>query len=222
MSSESPKQTLRAEFAAIAKALAHPHRLELLEQLGQGERSVEVLADRARISIANTSQHLQQLRRAGIVAARREGKFVYHRLADDAVLDLLASLRHVAERQSAEVARVVRTYFLARDSMEPVARAELVELLAGGLVRLLDVRPEDEFALGHLPHAINITLADLESRLGNLDLDQEIVAYCRGPYCILSYEAVAILRSHGFKARRLEDGLPEWRAAGFPVEIGLQ
>lgn len=220
MSSESPKQALFAQFAAVAKAVAHPRRLALLEQLAQGERSVEVLADRTRMSIANASQHLQHMRRAGLLAARREGKFVFYRLGDDGVLDLLASLRRIAERNSAEVERVVRSYFQNRDSLEPVSRLELMERLKAGLVTALDLRPEDEFALGHLPGAVNIPLGELEEKLANLDPDQEVVAYCRGPYCVLSYEAVAVLRSRGFKARRLEDGLPEWRAAGLPVEVG--
>jgi ArsR family transcriptional regulator len=218
MSSESPKQALFALFAAVAKAVAHPHRLELLEQLAQGERSVEVLADRTRVSVANASQHLQHLRRTGLVAARRDGKFVFYRLADDAVLGLLTSLRRIAELQSAEVERVVRSYFNDRDSLEAVSRPELMDRLKAGIVTVLDVRPEDEFALGHLPGAINLPLSELEKRLVDLDPDREIVAYCRGPYCVLSYEAVAMLRARGFKVRRLEDGLPEWRAAGLPVE----
>jgi ArsR family transcriptional regulator len=220
MSRESPKQTLFAQFAAVAKAVAHPHRLSLLEQLAQGERSVELLADRIRVSIANASQHLQHLRRAGLLTARREGKFVFYRLADDAVLDLLAAVRRIAERNSAEVDRVVRSYFRNRDNLEPVSRLELMGRLKAGLVTVLDVRPEDEFALGHLPGAINIPFGELEMRLADLDPRQEIVAYCRGPYCVMSYEAVAVLRARGFRIRRLEDGLPEWRAAGLPVDGG--
>jgi len=215
---ESPKRILFNQFAAVAKAVAHPHRLELLEQLAQGERNVEVLADRIRLSIANASQHLQHMRRGGLVVARRDGKFVFYRLADNAVLDLIASLRRVAEARSAEVERVVRSYFDDRDALEPVSRAELVDRLKAGLVTVLDVRPEDEFALGHLPGAINVPLGELERRLRDLDPANEIVAYCRGPYCVLSYEAVAQLRARGFKVRRLEDGYPEWRAAGLPVE----
>jgi rhodanese-related sulfurtransferase/DNA-binding transcriptional ArsR family regulator len=219
MSSESPKQELFTAFAAVAKAISHPHRLALLEQLAQGDRSVDVLADRTRMSVANASQHLQHMRRAGLLAARREGKFMFYRLADEAVLDLLGSLRRIAERTSAEVERVLRGYFQNRDSLEPVSRLELMERLKAGLVTVLDLRPEDEFALGHLPGSVNIPLGKLEKKLADLDPDQEIVAYCRGPYCVLSYEAVAVLRGRGFKARRLEDGLPEWRAAGLPVEV---
>jgi rhodanese-related sulfurtransferase/DNA-binding transcriptional ArsR family regulator len=218
-SSENPKRALFAQFAAVAKAVAHPHRLALIEQLAQGERSVEVLAERAGISIANSSQHLQHMRRAGLVAARREGKFVFYELSDDTVLDLLASVRRIAERNLAEVERVVRNYFDRRDSLEPVSRLELIDRVRAGLVTVLDVRPADEFALGHVPGALNIPLSQLEKRLAEFDSDREIVAYCRGPYCVLSYEAVAMLRGHGFTARRLEDGLPEWRAAGLPIEV---
>jgi len=220
MSRSSPKLTLFTQFAAVAKSLAHAHRLEILEQLAQGERSVEVLAQRTGLSVANTSQHLQQMRRAGIVAARREGKFIFYALADEAVLDLVSALRRIAERNIAEVERVIRSYFNDRDSMEPVSRAELLEKSRAGVVTVLDVRPRDEFALGHLPGAVNIPLRELEARLAELDGAQEIVAYCRGPYCVLSYEAVAALRARGFNVRRLEDGLPEWRAAGLPIVTG--
>jgi rhodanese-related sulfurtransferase/DNA-binding transcriptional ArsR family regulator len=220
MSRQSPKQTLFVEFAAVAKTLGHAHRLELLEQLSQGERSVEVLAQRTGLSIANASQHLQQMRRAGLVANERDGKFIFYRLNDDAVFDLLAALRKIAERNSAEVERVIRGYFDKRDGLEAVSRVELLERARAGTITILDVRPEDEFALGHVPGALNIPLRELETRLGEIDPKQEIVAYCRGPYCVLSYEAVAQLRACGFKVRRLEDGLPEWRAAGLPVVTG--
>ena len=220
MSSQSPKQALFSQFAVVAKTLGHAHRLDLLEQLAQGERSVEVLAQITGLSVANASQHLQHMRRAGLVATRREGKFIYYRLADDAVLDLLAALRQVAERNLAEVERLVRGYFHDRDNLEPVSREDLLRRLREGAVTVLDVRPEDEFALGHLPGALNIPLRALEARLSELNPSQEIVAYCRGPYCVLSYEAVAALRARGFKVSRLEDGLPEWRAAGLPVITG--
>jgi rhodanese-related sulfurtransferase/DNA-binding transcriptional ArsR family regulator len=220
MSKQNPKRALFAQFAAVAKALGHAHRLELVEQLAQGERSVETLASRTGLSIANASQHLQQMRRVGIVAARREGKFVFYKLADEAVLTVLAALRRIAERNIAEVGQVIRSYFDDRDSLEPVSRDELLQQLHAGTVTILDVRPSDEFALGHLPAALNIPLRELETRLAELDPSQEIIAYCRGPYCVLSYEAVAWLRGRGFKVRRLEDGLPEWRAAGLPTETG--
>ena len=220
MSTLGPKQALFAQFATIAKTLGHAHRLELLEQLAQGERSVEVLADRTGLSIANASQHLQHMRRAGLVATRRQGKFVYYTLADDGILDILTALRRVAERNVAEVERVVRSYFNKRDELEPVSRKQLLKRIRAGAVTVLDVRPPDEFALGHLPGAVNIPLRALKARLAELDTAQEIVAYCRGEYCVLSFEAVALLRTRGFKVRRLEDGLPEWRAAGLPVITG--
>jgi rhodanese-related sulfurtransferase/DNA-binding transcriptional ArsR family regulator len=216
--STGPKQALYSEFASVARALGSPHRLEILEHLAQGERGVEALAERVGLSVANTSQHLQQLRRAGLVASRRDGKFVLYRLSDDRVLRLTADLSDVAQRNLAEVDRVRRTYFNDRDNMEPVTREELMKRSRDGLVIVLDVRPPDEFEVGHLPGAINIPLNELEARLGDLNPAQEIVAYCRGPWCVLSFEAVASLRARGFTARRLEDGFPEWRAAGLPVE----
>ncbi|MGI9334695.1 MAG: ArsR/SmtB family transcription factor [Gammaproteobacteria bacterium] len=215
-----PKQALFAEFAAVARALGHPHRLEILEHLAQGERAVEALSERVGLSIANTSQHLQQLRRAGLVASRRDGKFVLNRLTDETVLGLLSCVREVAERNVAAVDRIVQRYFANRDSLEPVSREALLERSREGLVTVIDVRPSDEFALGHLSGAVNIPLEDLEGRLGDLDGTQEIVAYCRGAYCVLSFEAVATLRGLGFTVRRLEDGYPEWKAAGLPIEIG--
>jgi ArsR family transcriptional regulator len=218
MSIRNPKQALYAEFAAVAKALGHPQRLELIEQLAQGPRSVEALSAKLGLPVANTSQHLQSLRRAGLAAAARDGKFVVYRLASDTVLALFAALRTVGEDNVAEVDRIVRGYFYDRDDMEPVTREELVARMRDGLVTVIDVRPKDEFALGHVPGAINVPLADLDAQLSSFDLDREIVAYCRGPWCVLSFEAVAALRKHGLKARRLEDGMPEWQAAGLQVE----
>jgi len=179
---------------------------------------VEVLAERSGLSVANASQHLQHLRRAGLVTARRQVKFVLYRLADDAVLTMLAGMHKVAERNLGEVDRILRSYFHERDGLEPISRAELTKRMQQGLVTVLDVRPEDEFALGHLPGAHNVPLSQLKRQLAKLDRNTEIVAYCRGPYCVLSFEAVAQLRKLGFKARRLQDGLPEWKAAGLPVE----
>jgi rhodanese-related sulfurtransferase/DNA-binding MarR family transcriptional regulator len=216
----NPKRALYAQFAIVAKAIAHEHRLELLELVAQGERSVEALAERSGLSIANVSQHLQNLRRAGLVASRRQAKFVLYRLADEAVLTMLAALQKVAERNVGEVERILRSYFHARDELEPVSRAELTQRMKKGLVTVIDVRPEDEFALGHVPGARNVPLGDLKRYLSKLDRKTEIVAYCRGPYCVMSFEAVAQLRKLGFKARRLEDGLPEWKAAGLPVQTG--
>lgn len=218
MSSLSPKQALFAQFATVAKALGHPQRLEIVEQLGQGPRSVDALAAKLQLPIANVSQHLQGMRRAGLVAAERRGKFVVYRLTDPAVLDVVAGLQRIAERHLAEVDKIVRGYFDRRDSLEPVSRDELSSRMKDGLVTVLDVRPADEFALGHVPGAVNIPLAELDARLDGLDPKQEIVAYCRGAYCVMSYEAVSKLRSKGLKARRLQDGMPEWMAAGLPTE----
>ena len=217
-SDASPKQRLLAQFAAVARALGHEHRLDLLELLGQGERTVEGLAARSGQPFANTSQHLQHLRRAGLVETRREGKHVFYRLKDEAVLALMTALRHVAERNIAEVQQIVATYFSARDSLEAVTRLDLLGRLKAGDVVVLDVRPEDEFAAGHLPGAINVPLASLNRAMLALPRDKEIVAYCRGPYCVLSFDAVEALRDSGFQARRLEDGFPEWKAAGLTVE----
>ncbi len=219
MSSVGPKQAIFASLAEVALALGHAHRLELLEHLGQGERSVEELAARAGLTFANTSRHLQILRRASLVATRRDGKRVMYRLAGDGeVVELMKSLGRVGERNVAEVKGVMATYFRARDAMEPVSRAELIARLRDGLVTVLDVRPENEFRHGHLPSALNIPLLELENRLTELPRDREVVAYCRGPYCVLSFEAVTALRARGYVVRRLEDGYPEWKAAGLPVE----
>jgi ArsR family transcriptional regulator len=221
MSRENPKRDLYVQFAAVAKAIANEHRLELLELVAQGERSVEALAERSGLSIANASQHLQHLRRAGLVTARRLAKFVLYRLTDDSVLTMLSAMHKVAERNVGEVERILRSYFHERDELEPVSRAELSRRMKQGLVTVLDVRPEDEFALGHLPGARNIPLRKLKRELSKLDRNTEIIAYCRGPYCVLSFEAVAQLREMGFKARRLQDGLPEWKAAGLPIESSI-
>jgi rhodanese-related sulfurtransferase/DNA-binding HxlR family transcriptional regulator len=218
MSTPNPKRTLYAQFAAVAKAMGHEHRLELLEMVAQGEGSVESLAARCGLSIANASQHLQHLRRAGLVTARRDNKFVLYRLSDDTVLVAVAALQRVAEKNVAEVNRIVRSYFLERDDLEPVSRKELRQRIKNGLVTILDVRPEAEFKQGHLPGAVNVPLSKLARWLNGVGKKTEIIAYCRGPYCVLSFEAVAQLRAQGFKARRLEDGYPEWRAAGLPVE----
>jgi ArsR family transcriptional regulator len=218
MSSQNPKTVVFAGFAEVAKAFGHAHRLEILELLAQSERSVDALAERAGLSIANASQHLRLMRRAGVLASRRDGKHILYRLSDPAVLDLVAALHRVGERNLAEVREVVGGYFRERDALEPVTRKELARRLKEGLVTVLDVRPEDEYAAGHLPRAINIPLRELSRRLREIPKNREIVAYCRGPYCVLAFEAVAVLRERGFKIRRLADGFPEWKAAGLPVE----
>jgi rhodanese-related sulfurtransferase/DNA-binding transcriptional ArsR family regulator len=218
MSGAGIKSRLFEQLAIVARAVGHEHRLEILEQLGQGERSVETLTERTGLSVANTSQHLQQLRRAGVVKSRRDGKRVFYRLSDDSVVFLLSALRTLAERNLAEVQQVVSGYFQKRDDMEPVSRTDLLDRMREKSVTLLDVRPEDEYALGHLPGALNIPFGKLERRLRELPKSKEIVAYCRGPYCVLSFEAIAALRKRGYKVRRLEDGYPEWKAAGLAVE----
>jgi ArsR family transcriptional regulator len=219
VSSSGPKQAIFASLAEVAQALGHAHRLELLEHVAQGVRSVEELSARANLSFANTSRHLQILRRARLVDTERRGKHVLYRLAGDTeVVELMRALGRVGERNVAEVNRVMTDYFHARDALEPVTRKDLVSRLRDGLVTVLDVRPEDEFALGHLPGALNIPLGKLEHRLGELPLDREVIAYCRGPYCVLSFEAVAVLRARGYLVHRLEDGYPEWKAAGLPIE----
>lgn len=222
MSSRTAAGAVRQALAEVAKALSHEHRIALIEQLAQGPRSVEVLADRVGLSVANASQHLQQLRRAGLVSAQRDGKRVVYRLADDAeaaIVGLLSGLRSVAGHTVAAVQRVAGAYFGARDDMEPVAAPALLARLRDGSVVLLDVRPEDEYGLGHLPGAVNIPLRHLDQRLSELPRGREIVAYCRGPWCVLSFEAVAALRARGFQARRFDQGFPEWKAAGLPIEI---
>jgi ArsR family transcriptional regulator len=205
-------------LAAVARSLGSVHRIELLELLAQTERSVEELAGLSGVTIANASQHLQQLRRFGLVEARRDGKRVIYKLADPEVVALLAALSRVTERNVGAVEKVLKSYFRERDNLEPVSRKELLRRMRNGLVTLIDTRPVEEFSAGHLPGSINLPLSELKRRLRELPRDQEIVAYCRGPYCVLSYEAVAELRKRGFKAYRLEDGYPEWRAAGLPVE----
>lgn len=218
MSSGNVKHDLFAQFARIGKALSNPNRLEFIEYLAQGERSVDSLAQVSGQSIANTSQHLQQLRLAGLVTTRKEGQRVFYRLSGDDVLLVLNSLRTVAERHLTEVNHLVSQYLDTKDNLEPVLAEDLLARVRSGEVTVLDVRPQDEFAAGHLSGAINIPLNELEAHLSSFSPDQEVVAYCRGPYCVLSYDAVARLREYGIQARRLKDGYPEWKIAGLPVE----
>ena len=219
MQEHSPKHQLYEQFAQVAKALSHAHKLELLELLAQRERSVEALAKVARLTVANTSRHLQQLRRAGLIASRKEGLYVFYRLAADDVIDLLRSLRRTGQRHISEVNDVVVGYFNDRDSLEAVSRKELLQRSKEGLVTVLDVRPSEEYAVGHIPGALNVPLNEIERHLANLPKEQEVIAYCRGEYCVFAFEAVAALRKKGFTARRLEEGYPEWKAAGLPVEV---
>lgn len=215
------KHDLFSQFARVGKALSNGNRLELLEFLAQGERSVEQLSKVSGLTVANTSQHLQQLRQAGMVTSRKEGLKVYYRLSGDDVINLLDALRVVAERHITDVQHLINTYLTIKDNLEPVPRHILLDRVRDGLVTVLDVRPPDEYAAGHVPGAINIPLNELEQRLDELDNNKEIVAYCRGPHCILAFDAVARLRDKKITARRLEDGFPEWRTAGLPIEENI-
>jgi ArsR family transcriptional regulator len=214
---QGPKQALFEHLAIVARALGHGARLELLDFLAQGERSVEELAKVSGLSVANTSKHLQQLKAAGLVQAQRDGKYIRYMLGDERVLDAVAALRAIAQAHLGEVEDLVASYLKGRDALEPVPAADLLERVRDGLVTVLDVRPPEEFAQGHLVGALNVPLDRLQERLRDLPPDREVVAYCRGPWCVLSFEAVARLREAGFEARRLQDGLPEWRRAGLPV-----
>ncbi len=219
MADRELKSRLYEQFARVGSALASPSRLELLDVLAQGERSVEVLAERASLSVANTSRHLHVLRDAGLVLARKEGLRVFYRLADGEVYELLQSVRSHAERRLAEVDRIVDAYLGTRDGLEPVTRPELLDRARSGRVTVLDVRPAEEFDAGHIAGAVSIPIDELEERLGELPKGKEVVAYCRGPYCVWSLRAVDTLRAAGRKARRLVDGFPEWGAEGLPVEV---
>lgn len=218
MSTPNVKSLLFAEFARVSKALGSGNRLELLEFLAQGERSVDALAKLSGLSVANTSRHLQVLRQAGLVTARKEGLFVHYSVSGEGVVRLLAALQEVAQHNVAEVDKLVNTYLTSKDSLEPVTAHDLADRMREGLVTIIDVRPPEEYAAGHLSGAINIPLADLKKSLKKLPQDREVVAYCRGPFCLLSFEAVAQLRNKGLKARRLETGFPEWKVAGLPIE----
>ncbi len=214
------KDGLYAQFARVGKALASPRRLELLEVLAQGERSVEPLARAARMSVASASAHLQILREAHLVESRREGTRIHYRLADESVGRLLAALREGAAARLPDLERVARDFLARKASLRPVGRAELEERLRAGDLVVLDARPAEEYGAAHIPGAISVPVDQLEARLAELPADVEIVAYCRGPYCTLAAEAVELLSARGFRARPLEDGLPEWSLAGLPVAVG--
>ncbi|MDE2090149.1 MAG: metalloregulator ArsR/SmtB family transcription factor [Gammaproteobacteria bacterium] len=215
---EQLKHDLFAQVARISKALGSGNRLELLEFLAQGERDVDTLAKAAGFSLANTSHHLQQLRRAGLVHTRREGQHIYYSLAGDDVTRLVIALRQTAERRLAEIDRLIRAYLGHRDELEPIPAKELLTRIRKRTVTVLDVRPREEYEAGHLPGAVNIPVKEIKRRRHQLPHGQEIVAYCRGPYCVLAYDAVQNLRTAGLRARRLQGGFPEWKAAGLPTE----
>jgi len=219
-STPNPRQEMLIAFAEVARALGNPHRLHLIEQLAQGDRSVEALSTKTGLTVANTSQHLQALRKVGLVEGRRDGKHIIYSVAADSVLELTGALRRVAEDQLKAVQNLADTYFNKRDALEAVGFEELKSRVADGIVTVIDVRPPDEFEAGHVPGAVNIPLAELSARLDELPASNQIVAYCRGPWCVLAYEAVALLRTRGYEARRLDGGLPEWRLAGELVDMG--
>jgi len=212
------KTEINEQFARIAKAIANPHRLEIVDLLAQGERSVEELAKESALSVANASQHLQALREAHLVATRKEGLRVYYRLADPTVYQLIQLIREIAERQLAELERIVNTYLTERKSMEPVTLNELLTRLREPGLVILDVRPTLEYAQGHIAGARSIPIDELQQRLHELPQDQEIVAYCRGAYCVFADEAVELLAARGYQARRMQQGYPDWKLADLPTE----
>jgi rhodanese-related sulfurtransferase len=214
------KDAIYEQFARIGKAVSSPKRLELLDLLCQGERTVEVLAKESGLSIANASQHLQVLRAARLVEAEKEGLFVIYRLADQTVCEFFRSMRVLAESQLAEVEQIKRRFLEGKEGMEPVDREVLLKLVRNGAVTVLDVRPVEEYNAGHIPGALSIPLKELKLHLSELPHKQEIVAYCRGPYCVLSIQAVEMLRTKGFQAIRLEEGIQDLRAMGFPIAEG--
>lgn len=218
MSNPNVKGELFEQFARIGKALSSARRLELLDFLAQAERSVDELARMTGLSVANASQHLRQLRQAGLVLARKEGLRVYYGLAGDGIVRLMAALRAVGQERLAEVDKLVKLYLDSKDGLEPVPAGELMQRARKGLVTVLDVRPAEEYAAGHIRGAINVPLTELQKRLVDIPREQEVVAYCRGPYCLMAFEAVAELRRRGRKARRLEVGFPEWKSARLPIE----
>ena len=221
MPSRRFKDSVYEQFARVGKAMASPRRLELLDLLCQGLRTVDELAKQAGQSLPNTSHHLQVLRAARLVEAEREGLFVTYRPADEEVCTLFGALRGLAEARLAEVEQVRREFLESRGAMEPIERAELLDRVARGEVTVLDVRPREEYVAGHIPGAVSVPLAELAGYLDRLPGDREVVAYCRGPYCVLALDAVDLLTDHGFRATRLEDGVAEWRRAGFEVATGV-
>lgn len=216
------KAQIYAQFARVSKATSSPQRLELLDLLAQAERTVEALAAATDQPVANASHHLQVLKQARLVESRKDGLYVYYRLASPQVAVYLQSLRGLAEQRLDEVADAVRRYLHHRDEFAPVSHAELTALIERGDVTVLDVRPSEEYRAAHIRGAISVPVRELKRHLAELPPGQQIVAYCRGPYCVYSYQAVRILRAHGFDARRLVDGLPEWRSAGLAIAAAPQ
>jgi rhodanese-related sulfurtransferase len=214
------KDALYAQFARIGHAMASPKRIELLDLLGQGEKTVETLAEQVATPIKNTSAHLRVLRQARLVETRRHGTYMYYRLADEDVFRLLRTLEAIGHSRLADVQQVVRAYLEGRDELEPVTLKELRRLMRDDEVTVVDVRPTDEYQAGHIPGALSVPVPDLKRRLRDLPKGREVIAYCRGQYCVYSLEAVTLLRKHGYRARRAHEGLPDWKAAGLPVEIG--
>jgi DNA-binding transcriptional ArsR family regulator/rhodanese-related sulfurtransferase len=214
------KDRLYAQLARIGKAVGSPHRIEMLDLLAQGERTVDSLATEIGLSLANASQHLQALRQAALVDSRKDGLFVYYRLADPAVFELCAVIRGVAERRLADLERLVRQHFGDRSQPEPVGMQDLLERARSNEVIILDARPADEYHSGHIAGAISVPIDELQNRLRSLPADKEYVAYCRGRYCVYADRAVELLRKSRRRARRLAEGFPEWRAAGFPIDHG--
>jgi rhodanese-related sulfurtransferase len=220
MSSHPAKQRIYEQFARLGKALASPSRLELLDLLGQGERSVDALARACGLSVANASQHLQALYAARLVDSRRDGQRIFYRVADPSVAALWLSLRTTAQKQLAELDSVARDYLEGRDEFEPIDRGELVRRLKAGSVTLIDVRPPEEYEQAHLPGAICVPLDEVKSYARKAPKKKQVVAYCRGPYCVFALQAVAALKRRGVDAARFEDGVQEWSAAGLPLETG--
>ena len=220
MHTRETKDRFYGAWAASAKALGSPQRLELLDLLAQGERSVEALAREAGLTVTNTSAHLKVLKATGLVDRRKEGQFVYYRLADEAIVPVLRGIQSLTRRRVVAVDQLARAYIDSRDALEPVSAAELRRRLKAGDVTLIDVRPDTEFSAGHIVGAVSIPLGELERRLARIPRNRPIVAYCRGPYCVFSVEAVERLRKRGYQARRLATGFPDWKAAGWPVEAG--
>ncbi len=214
------KDRVYEQLARIGKSVASPQRLELLDLLSQGPRTVENLAREVHLAVANTSRHLQILRAARLIEAEKEGVFVRYRLADEAVADFFRSLRVLAASRLAELDQITRQFFTNSDTLEPVDRKALLARARKGLVTVLDVRPTEEYQSGHIAGAMSLPLHELQDRLADLPRDQDIVAYCRGPYCVLAVQAVKLLQKHGFRVARLEDGVTDWRALGLPIVTG--